>query len=237
MDIKNSPSPIIYAADNEDLYGTIKMVDQIQDHICMVKIGMQLFSAYGIESIYTDNFNIPVFLDLKLHDIPNTVAKAIEAITYYDHVEIITIHSSGGKAMINAALKAASKNHKLKLAAVSILTSLVDQDVIEMGFNAKLEDLVFSLSNNAYQCGIRNFVCSPFEAKFLKDSFKDITTITPGISTTVPPFDQKRVASPIRALQMGADKLVIGRSISEATDPIEAAKALANDCRKFRLSN
>lgn len=221
------PSPhVIVALDNLDAAGAIAIAKQLNPNQCRLKIGKELFTAYGpdlIERLMELHFHI--FLDLKFHDIPNTVAKACFAAAKLG-VWMVNVHTLGGTAMLNAARSAIDevKGRRPLLIGVTLLTSLTSSDLVTLGFQKSLPDQVLSLATLASQAGLDGVVCSAQEAALLRKTFgHDFCLVTPGIRLpSSPQDDQKRCVTPSEALAQGADYLVIGRPITQASQPNEA---------------
>ncbi len=190
-----------------------------------VKVGMQLFYTAGptwVAKLVEQGY--AVFLDLKLHDIPNTVAGAIRSLAHLG-VKMITLHAAGGRAMMEAAKEAASQSAGLRLLAVTQLTS-TDKYILneEIGIPGTVEESVGHYVKLAHTAGMDGVICSGWEAPIVKTKAgKDFLVVTPGIRLPQSAIqDQKRVMTPDMAIQMGADYIVVGRSITQAADPLEA---------------
>jgi len=199
------------------------IVESLPDEISYYKIGLELFAAAGpaaLDFLHRKNKNI--FLDLKLHDIPRTVARSVEAASRHG-VSLLTVHAGGGRDMLTAAAHAAAG--KLKLVAVTTLTSLDQGDLTELGIERPLPEHTAALGELAIDCGIDGLVCSPLEvANFRKTLGEDPILVTPGIRPAGGDLgDQKRVATPANAVKDGSSFLVVGRPILEADNPAEAA--------------
>ena len=184
---------------------------------------MEFFNSFGPDGVReVSKLNIPIFLDLKLHDIPVTVYKTVKTLMDLD-IAIINVHSSGGKDMLEAAAKARneSDNKSVKLIAVTVLTSLDDKDIKEIGYKEKSEDLVLRLASLAKESGLDGIVCSAKEISLIKRKLgEDFILVVPGIRLDEDnKNDQKRTMSPKNAIDEGADLLVIGRPITESNDP------------------
>ena len=183
------------------------------------------------------SFGKQIFLDLKLHDIPQTVENAINVACQYD-VDMMTVHGLGGKKMLEAAANAAS-NYKNppKLVAVTTLTSLGDEDLNDIGISKDISSQALSLGSLAISSGIDGLVTSAFEAKVLRDEFPSSLLITPGIRLKDDNVnDQKRVATPDFALRQGATHLVVGRSILKSNDPLFVVENIMADIKKDKLN-
>tara|TARA_B100000579_G_scaffold102334_1_gene81454 strand:- start:77 stop:739 length:663 start_codon:yes stop_codon:yes gene_type:complete len=206
---------IITAIDNTDLRQASKIIDNLDSKKCMVKIGSVAFNSSGHKLIhYAAEKGFKIFLDLKLHDIPNTVKKSIEGLTSLP-ISMLTIHTSGGKNMMSAAMEAVS-NTKIKVFGVTALTSLSNQDTKNI-YNRTTPEQVNAMLDLAVSAKINGVVCSPHELELVKRR-QNLLSITPGIRLESSNDDQKRVMSPKEAIDLGADYLVIGRPITSALD-------------------
>lgn len=222
-------SPVIVALDYPSADEALALVDQLSPGACRLKVGKQLFTLAGpdfVRGLATRGFD--VFLDLKFHDIPNTVASACAAAAELG-VWMVNVHASGGRRMMQAAREAVpSGEGSPLLIAVSVLTSMTQEDLAETGVTVPIVEHVAHLSALAYDCGLDGMVCSAEEAGLLRDRFgEQFHRVTPGIRTAGSDAgDQRRVMTPERALSAGADFLVIGRSITGADDPAKALAAI-----------
>jgi orotidine-5'-phosphate decarboxylase len=200
--------------------------------VSTVKIGLELYLRYGPDIVATVRgaSGVEVFLDLKLHDIPATVAGATRAVSRL-RPEILTVHASAGADMVRAAVEAAPGTC---VAAVTVLTSLSDGDLAQMGIPGPVDDVVRRLSALAVSAGARGLVCSPHEVSAVRAEVgPDVKLITPGVRPAgSDSHDQARVATPEEAIRAGADLLVIGRPITRAPDPGAAAAAVAASLRR-----
>ncbi len=219
---------IIVALDVPTKVAALDLVDQLREQISFFKIGLQLYTAEGPEIVRAVlSTGAKVLLDLKLHDIPNTVARAVESATNLG-VRMLTIHLSGGSEMIRAATAARANN--ISILGVTVLTSATEQTLREIGIADKVDDQVLRLAKLGVDVEIDGVVAGPHEIKALRHEFGDeIKIVVPGIRPTRSEAgDQKRVMTPRQALDMGADYLVIGRPITTHPNPREAvAKILA----------
>lgn len=227
---KLAPDPkIIVALDYADATSAIRLADQLDPDLCRVKVGKELFTASGpaiIEALLKKQFGI--FLDLKFHDIPTTVAKACQAASNLG-VWMLNVHASGGSAMMQAAREGVDKSSQRSLLiAVSVLTSMDQLGLHEIGVSGKLQDHVIHLARLTKQSGLDGLVCSAMEAIELRDTLgDDFLLVTPGIRpANAASNDQSRVITPALALSFGADYLVIGRPITQAADPLAALKMI-----------
>jgi len=206
---------IIVAIDEQDKASFNRILDSLDPNLCMVKIGSVSFNALGHDIVHSAaDKGFEIFLDLKLHDIPNTVKKSIEGLLSLP-IKLLTIHTSGGKDMMRAAMEAVSGNG-IKIFGVSVLTSLSDDDTNEI-FQRTTSEQVNSMLDLAESAGIDGVVCSPHELELVtkRDS---LLSITPGIRLQDSKDDQKRVMTPKEAIDLGADYLVIGRPITKSKD-------------------
>ena len=218
---------IIIALDSDNLKKTIKIVNELKDYAFAFKIGYEFFYNFGIDGyklIY--NEDVKIFLDLKLHDIPNTVKKGIKAISKLNPY-FLTIHISGGDEMQKTANL--SKNN-IKIVGVTILTSLKSKDTEKIYFNNNVENIVSNFTHYALSNNLDGIVCSPKEIKEVKKiSLNKLLIITPGIrpeNYNDPKDDQARTMTPKEAINAGANYLVIGRPITQSGNPLETIKSI-----------
>lgn len=229
-------SKIIVALDYADSASALNLVNQLDSSLCKLKVGKELFTAAGpqlVEKLIAKNFQ--VFLDLKFHDIPNTVAKACEAASNLG-VWMLNVHASGGSAMMQAALEGVEKsNHSPYLIAVTVLTSMSQPNLIEIGIETSIEDQVLKLAKLANASGLHGVVCSALEAELLKRHLPaEFLLVTPGIRpTSANKDDQSRILTPTQALIAGANYLVIGRPITQSANPIESLTAIHQEIQTF----
>ncbi len=225
-------APVAVALDAPDLDTAARWAALVTPHVSTVKIGLELYLRYGPQVVATVRgaSGVEVFLDLKLYDIPATVAGAARAVSRL-RPEILTVHASGGPDMIRAAIESAPAT---RVAAVTILTSLGDADLHAMGVTGPVSDMVLRLSVMSVEAGVRGLVCSPHEVAAVRAEVgPDVTLITPGVRPAGADLhDQARVATPEEAIRAGADLLVIGRPITRAPDPGAAAAAVAASLRR-----
>ena len=206
---------IIVAIDETNFVKASDILNNLDSKKCMIKIGSVAFNSIGHEIIYhAAEKGFDIFLDLKLHDIPNTVKKSIEGLASLP-IQMLTIHTSGGKDMIMAAMEAASDT-KIKIFGVTALTSLSDHDT-NIIFQRTASDHVNKMLDLADAANIDGVVCSPHELK-LVTSRKSLLSITPGIRLQDSDDDQNRVMTPKEAIDLGANYLVIGRPITGSND-------------------
>jgi len=228
---------IIFALDVGDLDSARKWVEKIGSHVGWFKVGLELFSAAGpaVVDLITSS-GLKCFLDLKFHDIPNTVAGAVRsAVRLKAHM--MTIHISGGREMIRAALAAAREESeslnipKPRIIGVSVLTSLGRDDLPGLGIARPLQEQVSGLVELACREGIDGIVCSPADLPFVRPRVPEpAVIITPGIRPGwSEKGDQKRIATPESAIMDGADLMVIGRPISQAKDPVQAIEMIVRE--------
>ncbi len=214
--------PLIVALDVSDQASALAICSQLNPNRCRVKVGKQLFTREGpavVTALQAMGFD--VFLDLKFHDIPNTVAAAVEAAADLG-VWMVNVHASGGSRMMHAAVEALqSKAKRPLLTAVTVLTSMAPDDLLEIGVPASTPDQVRHLATMAQRAGIDGVVCSAQEANLLKSALGDgFLRVTPGIRLAGDAVgDQRRVVTPEAAIAQGATHLVMGRSITGAESP------------------
>ena len=206
---------IIVAIDEVNLNKAIDILDNLDSEKCMIKIGTIAFNSIGSEIIsYANSKGFEIFLDLKLHDIPNTVKKSIEGLISQP-IKMLTIHISGGKEMMTAAMEAVSGTG-IKVFGVTALTSLNDDDTKEI-YRRNTSEQVNVMLDLAESAGIDGVVCSPHELNLVSKR-KSLLSITPGIRVQNSNDDQKRVMTPKEAIDMGSDYLVIGRPITKSAN-------------------
>lgn len=228
-------NPICVALDTPDLDRAQALAKALVPHVGYLKIGMEFFYAHGAkgyEAVAAQG--LPIFLDLKLHDIPNTVAEGMRSLMRLQpSPAIINLHASGGMAMMQAAAEAIGG--RAKLIAVTILTSLSNEDIWAAGFNAKLDTGAHAavLAKLAKSSGLDGVVCSSHDLAGIRAATgPEFLTIVPGIRPVEnASHDQKRIATPKAAIAAGADILVIGRAITGATDPAVAAQKILEGLR------
>jgi len=218
--------PIYVAIDTVDLDRAKAIAAKVRNHIGGIKLGLEFYSAHGPEGVRAMAAqNMPIFLDLKLHDIPNTVAKAIQALHPLQPA-ILTVHAAGGRAMMEDAKAAAPTG--TKVVGVTILTSLDEDDLSSIGVEGDPHEQVARLTALARAAGLDGVVCSGAEVAAAKKSWPDGFFVVPGVRPAGGPAgDQKRVVTPRGALDAGASILVIGRPITQAEDPDVAVRAIA----------
>src|ERR1700737_2957636 len=225
----NAADKIIVALDVPTKKEALGLVGQLRGQISFFKIGLQLYTAEGPEIVRAVlATGAKVFLDLKLHDIPNTVARAVESASNLG-VQMLTIHLSGGSAMIRAAV--AARKRGMSILGVTVLTSATQETLDEIGIEEQLDRHVSRLGNLGVAAGIDGLVASPFEARFLRSELGDkIKIVVPGVRPSwSEPGDQKRAMTPREALEAGADYLVIGRPITAHKNPLEAVERILGE--------
>ena len=218
-------NPVYLALDVPQIDAAKDLVSKIKSHIGGVKLGLEFFCAHGHHGVHEiAHLGLPIFLDLKLHDIPNTVAGAMQAIHVLEPA-IVTVHAGGGRAMMEDAKAAASNG--TKVVAVTMLTSLDERDMARTGISGSAHDQVLRLTELAHDAGLDGIVCSGHELKAVHKQWKDGFFVVPGLRPGGKATgDQKRVVTPRQARDDGASVLVIGRPISRAEDPLAAARAI-----------
>ena len=207
-------SPIILALDADEISKAADWINATKDSIDIYKVGLEFFLKFGASGIaeLRKNGDFEIFLDLKLHDIPNTVANSVKSISQLKP-KFLTVHASGGREMVTAAALA---DPSIAITAVTILTSLSDEELGELGFASNAEQSAVALAKIAVTAGARAIVCSPFEAGAIRSAVGDgVTLITPGVRPVGSAAgDQKRFMTPAQAIEAGANYLVIGRPIT-----------------------
>jgi orotidine-5'-phosphate decarboxylase len=224
------PCDLILALDVPTREAAAPILRQLRGQLRWVKIGLQMFTAYGpdyVREVAGLGFNI--VLDLKLHDIPHTVAKAVESLAPLP-IQMLTLHTAGGGEMLRAAQAAQQKtNPNLLLLGVTVLTSMDTAGLQEIGVNAASADQVARLGQLAADSGLRGLVCSPLEVRLLRQKLPaGLQLVTPGIRPAgeAGSDDQKRVMTPADAARAGSSYIVVGRPILQAADPAAAARAI-----------
>lgn len=229
-------SKICIALDFKNKVEVKEFLEKFKDEKLYVKVGMELFYGEGIEMVkMIKEMGHNIFLDLKLHDIPNTVKSAMKQLAKLD-VDMVNVHASGGKAMMKAAIEGLEEgkigNERPKCIAVTCLTSL-DQEVLnnELLIEKPLEEVVLKWANNAKEAGLDGVVCSPLESKIIHDNLGiDFLTVTPGIRLARDSVnDQKRVTTPAMARELTSSYIVVGRTITGSDDPYATYKKVYQD--------
>jgi orotidine-5'-phosphate decarboxylase len=227
---------LIVALDVSSAAEAQKLVASIGDAAGIYKVGLQLFTAEG-PSIVRDlvSSRRRVFLDLKLHDIPTTVALAVKSAAELG-ADMLTIHASGGAAMLRAATEAAAG--RMNLLAVTVLTSLNDEDMQEIGISGRVSDQILRMAALAQSTGCRGIVTSPREALAVRKALGEgFAIVTPGIRPAgAETNDQQRIATPAQAISNGVSHIVVGRPITQAADPAKAASAIISEMEQAKNS-
>ena len=218
-------NPVYLALDLPRLEPALALARKVKAHIGGLKLGLEFFCAHGHHGVHeVAQVGLPIFLDLKLHDIPNTVAAAMQAIHVLEPA-IVTVHAGGGRAMMEDA-KAAAGEHT-KVVAVTMLTSLDERDLERTGIVGTAHDQVMRLADLAHTAGMDGIVCSGHEVGAVHKQWKNGFFVVPGLRPKgVGTADQKRTVTPRQARDAGASVLVIGRPVSRADDPVMAARAI-----------
>lgn len=218
-------NPVYLALDLPQLDAARELAEKVSEHVGGIKLGLEFFCAHGHHGVHEiARVGLPIFLDLKLHDIPNTVAGAMQAIHVLEPA-IVTIHASGGRAMMEDAKAAAGAG--TRVVAVTMLTSLDERDLERTGVNGSAHDQVLRLAELAQLAGLDGIVCSGHEVCHVRKAWKDGFFVVPGLRLDGNSNgDQKRVVTPRQARDDGASVLVVGRPISRAEDPVAAARAI-----------
>ena len=223
---------IVVPLDFPDAASALAMASRLDPRLCRVKVGKELFVAAGpaiVEQLHERGFE--VFLDLKFHDIPNTVAGACKSAARLG-VWMVNVHASGGEAMLRAAQEAvASVTKPPLLIGVTILTSLDDASIARVGFAGSVRENVERLARLAKECGLDGVVCSAQEAPWVRSAAgTSFSLVTPGIRlATDAKGDQARTVTPAEAVKLGADYLVIGRPITRAADPVAVLEGIRRE--------
>ncbi|WP_347304248.1 orotidine-5'-phosphate decarboxylase [Croceibacterium sp. TMG7-5b_MA50] len=222
-------NPVFLALDLPRLDAAVALAGKVRGHVGGLKLGLEFFCAHGHHGVHElAQLGMPIFLDLKLHDIPNTVARAMQAIHVLEPA-IVTIHAAGGRAMMEDAKAAAGE--RCKVVAVTLLTSMDDADLAQTGVGGSAHDQVLRLADLAQEAGVDGIVCSGHEVAAVHQRWKNGFLVVPGLrpADSLPgnrAGDQKRVVTPRAARDAGASVLVIGRPITRAADPLAAARAI-----------
>ena len=222
------------ALDLPDLDDALRLAERVAPFAGVMKVGLELFVRYGPRAVteVRDRTKRDVFLDLKLHDIPETVERAV-ASARASGASLLTVHAGGGRAMLEAATRAAGPD--LKILAVTVLTSLDASDLLELGAGDSVTAHARRLFDCAWSAGLRGFITSVAEVAELRSRQPGSYLVTPGIRPAGGAAgDQKRVATPASAIGAGSDLLVVGRPIRDASDPAQAARAIAEEIAAAR---
>lgn len=227
--------PLILALDASSLDEARTLAQRVRPHVNGLKIGLELFVSEGPAAVRTimHDAHLPIFLDLKLHDIPETVERAVARACALG-VSLLTVHASGGPAMLERAVKRAAKEATgLRIIAVTVLTSFDASDLAAIGVAHGTAEHVLVLAKMARATGVDAFVCSPHEVGALRESLgRDVMLVTPGVRPAgADTGDQKRTDTPEGAIARGATAVVVGRPIRDAADPAEAAESIARAIR------
>jgi orotidine-5'-phosphate decarboxylase len=234
-------SSLIVALDFDSLSSSVKFAKQVADLVGMFKIGAQLFTAAGPAAVKEiAALGCGIFLDLKFHDIPNTVAGAVLSCAAMTGVQLVNVHALGGTAMLHAASQAISAGQPMgadrpRLLAVTVLTSMDQKAIREVGIGGPPKTRVLKLATLAKSAGVDGVVASVQEARAIRKACgRDFLIVTPGVrpkekSSSVPADDQARTATPTEAIKAGADFLIVGRPILTAPDPRAAAQAIVDE--------
>jgi orotidine-5'-phosphate decarboxylase len=227
---------LIVALDVSTASEAQKLVARIGDAAGIYKVGLQLFTSEGpgvVRDLISSGRR--VFLDLKLHDIPTTVALAVKSAAEL-RVDMLTIHANGGAAMLRAATEAAAG--RMSLLAVTVLTSLNDEDMLEIGVSGRVSDQVLRMASLAQRAGCQGIVTSPREALMVRKALGEgFAIVTPGIRPAgAETNDQQRIATPAQAISNGVSHIVVGRPITHAPDPAKAAEAIISEMEQARIS-
>ena len=237
--VDDAKSKLTVALDFPSARLALDCVDRLDGACKWVKVGLELYCASGNDFIETlRSRGLEVFLDLKLHDIPNTIAKAIQSIAHVD-ASLLTVHAAGGEAMLNAAVQALHlTGNGPRLLAVTLLTSMDKQQMQGVGLHLDPASQVLRLARLAVRCGIEGLVCSAEEVTLLREHLgTTLFLVVPGIRLIGDPNDdQRRIATPLAAMQAGASMLVVGRPITRAPDPSAAAQTILAEIAKAAKS-
>jgi len=223
-------NPVYLALDLPRIEAAEALARKVAGHIGGIKLGLEFFYAHGHHGVHElHKVGLPIFLDLKLHDIPNTVAAAMQSIHVLEP-SIVTVHAAGGQAMMEDAKAAAGEN--CKVVAVTVLTSLDEGDLSATGISCTAFDQALRLAELAHSAGLDGIVCSGHEVSAVRKQWKDGFFVVPGLRpaeggrSNGSKGDQKRTVTPREARDAGASVLVVGRPISRADDPLAAARAI-----------
>ncbi len=218
-------APLYVALDTPDIERARSIAQRVRNHVGGIKLGLEFFMANGRQGVREmAEIGLPIFLDLKFHDIPNTVAKAIQALRPLEPA-ILTVHAAGGRAMLEDAKAAAPSG--TRVVAVTMLTSLDDRDLVSIGLGPDPHEQVVRLAELARSAGVDGIVCSGEEVAAAKKAWPHGFFVVPGVRPANGVIgDQKRVVTPRAALDAGASILVVGRPITQAEDPDLAARAI-----------
>lgn len=233
------PPPIAVALDVPTLDEAVELAAALRGEVAVCKVGLELFGSHGPEAVARVREHAPVFLDLKLHDIPTTVGRAAQALGRLG-VAMMTVHAGGGTDMVAAAVEGLAKGHAEGghdgddpiVLAVTVLTSMSDDDLADVNMPSA-DEQVPELASLAVEAGAQGLVCAPTDVAVVRAAVGgDVTLVTPGVRPTwASSDDQARVATPAEAIRTGSDLLVIGRPITRAEDPAAAARRIGDELR------
>jgi len=234
-------NPVLVALDVPELDEAVALARTLSPHVGGYKVGLELLMGHGPPAVaQVAALGLPVFVDAKLHDIPNTVEAAARRLAA-SGARWVTVHASGGSEMMEAAavgLHSGTPQAKAGVLAVTVLTSIDEDDLAQSGISGPLEAQVRRLAGLAAASGAEGVICSPHEVRSVKAASDKLLAVTPGIRRLGDEAgDQKRVASPVDALEMGSDYLVVGRSITRAHSPPRAAMEIAEAIETYRGSD
>lgn len=231
---RKTDTELILALDFSDRNRAISFLSLYGKGIKWVKVGLELFTKEGPDFVREiADLGYQVFLDLKLHDIPNTVTRTVKSLSSLP-IQMLTLHASGGKSMMEGAVKAAREYaYNLDLLAVTVLTAIDKDTLLATGVASSPEEQVARLGHLAIDSGVQGVVCSPQEITLIREELgKDALVVTPGIRPIGSSSnDQKRTLMPAEAAIMGSDFIVVGRPILEAVDPLDAVKTILNELK------
>ena len=231
----NSKKYIYCAIDYKDLSQSKKLLDQIYNFIGGIKLGLEFFVSNGLEGVkIIKKYKLPIFLDLKLHDIPNTVNKAMEAALSIEP-HLISVHVTSGSNVLKLITK---HKKKTKIIGVTMLTSLEAKDLKNIGVECSINKYVEKLAKLAYHNGLDGIVCSPKELSLLRNKFpRKFIFVTPGIRLKKNKLnDQKRILEPGEAIKKGSNIIVIGRPITEASKPVDMLKEIIKNIQDHKVN-
>jgi orotidine-5'-phosphate decarboxylase len=231
-----SHSRIVFPLDYPTLAEARAGAGKVRGEVGVLKVGLELFVKEGPPALaIAQEHDAELFADLKLHDIPETVERAIASLAPAG-ARFVTVHAAGGHAMLACAVERADRetSGRLTVLAVTVLTSLDESDLVAQGVSERALDHVLRLARLAWAAGVRGFVCSPAEVRSMRAELgKDAVLVTPGVRPAGSAAgDQKRIATPQQAIADGADFIVVGRPIRDAPDPAAAARAIAAEVAK-----
>ncbi len=231
----NLASPIVFALDFPNIGSARTAANEVKSAVGMLKIGLELFVEAGREAMQMgEETGLPLFLDLKLHDIPVTVERAVARAGALG-ARILTVHAAGGPQMLQRAVRRAEADgNGLQITAITLLTSLDKSDLARLGVEASPAEYVQNIAKMAFESGVKSFVCSPHEVAALRQSLGEtVQLIAPGVRADGAggDDDQKRTMTASEAIANGADWVVVGRPIRDASDRLAAASAIRESCR------